>query len=194
MIHPDTEVRFIDNQKGKGLFAVRPIPCGTITWSLDPLDREIKPPELESYDPLYQEILLKYSFRNKRGNYIFCWDNCRYTNHSFNANCCLSPYDFQIAIKDIQAGEEVTDDYGYLNIIEPFEADAEGGDRTFVYPDDLLRFSDMWDAQLTAAFSRIMQVEQPLKKYLPPKTWETIQEIHQGKIKPLSIRTCYYKG
>jgi hypothetical protein len=88
----------------------------------------------------------------------------------------------------------VTDDYGYLNIIEPFEADAEGGDRTVVYPDDLLRFSDRWDVQLTAAFARIMQVEQPLKKYLPQRTWEIMQEIHQGKIKPLSIGTCYYEG
>jgi len=193
MIHPDTEVRFIDNNKGYGLFAVHPIPRGTVTWSLDPIDREIKPEEMAGYDAIYQEILLKYSFRNKKGNYIFCWDNCRYTNHSFMANCCLTPYEFQIAIRDIQPGEELTDDYGYLNIIEPFEADPEGGDRTVVYPDDLLRLSEKWDKQLEAAFSKMMQVEQPLKKFMPGKTWETMQAINQGRIKPLSIRTCYYE-
>ncbi len=192
MIHPDTEVRFIDKNKGYGLFAVSFIACGTITWCLDALDREIQPTELACYDAVYQEILLKYSFRNRRGNYIFCWDNCRYTNHSFRANCCLTPYEFQIAIRDIQPGEEITDDYGYLNIIEPFEADAEGGDRTVVYPDDLLRFAEKWDGQLVAAFPRMMQVVQPLQKFLPGKTWETIQAIDQGKIKPLSISTCYY--
>lgn len=192
MIHPDTEVRFIDDNKGYGLFAARFIACGTITWFFDALDREIQPAELAHYDPLYQEILLKYSFRNKRGNYIFCWDNCRYTNHSFKANCCLTPYEFEIAIRDIQPGEEITDDYGYLNIIEPFEADAEGGDRTVVYPDDLLHFAERWDAQLATAFPRVMQVAQPLQKYLPKKTWQTIQAIDQGKIKPLSISTCYY--
>ncbi|GAB6193089.1 SET domain-containing protein [Desulfocastanea catecholica] len=192
MIHPDTEVRFIDNNKGYGLFATTFIACGTITWCLDALDREIQPAELACYDPIYQEILLKYSFRNKRGNYIFCWDNCRYTNHSFKANCCLTPYDFEIAVRDIQPGEEITDDYGYLNIIEPFEADAEEGDRTVVYPDDLLHFAGRWDAQLAATFPRMMLVAQPLQKFLPGKTWQTIQAIHQGKIKPLSISSCYY--
>ncbi len=194
MIHPDTEVRYIDSNKGNGLFAVKAIPRGTITWSFDPLDREIPPEELAGYDLLYQEILLKYSFRNTKGNYIFCWDNCRYTNHSFKANCCLTPYEFQLAIRDIQSGEELTDDYGYLNIIEPFEADPEGGDRTVVYPDDLLRFSGKWDKQLESAFPRMMQVEQPLKKYLPRQTWETIEAINLGRIKPLSIRSCYYEG
>ncbi len=194
MIHPNTEVRFIDANKGYGLFAARLIPCGTVTWIFDPLDREIQPEELAGYDVLYQEILLKYSFRNKKGNYIFCWDNCRYTNHSFKANCCLTPYEFQLAIRDIQPGEELTDDYGYLNIIEPFEADPEGGERTVVYPDDLLRFSEKWDNQLANAFPQMMQVEQPLKKYLPQKTWETIEAINSGRIKPLSIRSCYYAG
>ena len=192
MIHPDTEVRYIDDNKGYGLFASRLISCGTVTWSFDPLDREISPEELATYDDLYQEILLKYSFRNKKGNYIFCWDNCRYTNHSFKANCCLTPYEFQLAIRDIQPGEELTDDYGYLNIIEPFEADPEGGDRTVVYPDDLLRFSDKWDQQLANAFPKMMQVSQPLKKYLPQKTWETIEAINSCRIKPLSIRSCYF--
>jgi hypothetical protein len=193
MIHPDTEVRFINNDKGYGLFAVQFIARGTITWCLDALDREIQPAELAAYDTLYQEILLKYSFRNKRGNYIFCWDNCRYTNHSFMANCCLTPYEFQIAIRDIEPGEEITDDYGYLNIIEPFETAAEGGDRTIVYPDDLLRYAARWDKQLAAAFPGMMQVAQPLQKFLPEKTWQTIQAIHQGEIEPLSISTCYYR-
>jgi hypothetical protein len=194
MIHPDTEVRFIDSQKGYGLFAVRLIPRGTITWCFDPLDREITPEELSGYPVLYQEILLKYSFRNNRGNYIFCWDNCRYTNHSFKANCCLTPYEFQLAIRDIEPGEELTDDYGYLNIIEPFEADSEGGDRTVVYPDDLLRFADMWDKQLEAALPHIMQVKQPLRKFLSGTTWPTMEAIDQERIKPLSIRTCYYEA
>jgi hypothetical protein len=194
MIHPHTIVQFIDNEKGFGLFATRPIPCGTITWTRDLLDREITPAEMEAYDPRYQEILLKYSFRNNIGNYIFCWDNGRYINHSFNSNCCLTPYDFEIAIRDIEAGEELTDDYGYLNIIEPFEALPEGGDRKIVYPDDLLRYAEMWDAKIKAAFPNLLRVDQPLRTYLEENTWETITHIRDGKAEMLSIRACHYEG
>lgn len=193
MIHPDTEVRFIDEQKGNGLFATRFIPCGTITWSLDQLDREITQAEMDRYSPLYQEILLKYSFRDKKGNYIFCWDNGRFINHSFQANCCLTPYNFEIAVRDIKAGEEVTDDYGYLNIIEPFEAAAENGDRSVVYPDDLLRYADRWDSQLEAAFPLLLQVEQPLQKYIQTGTWETVMKILQGETRMASIKHCYFE-
>ncbi|MBU1139021.1 MAG: SET domain-containing protein [Proteobacteria bacterium] len=192
MIHPKTEVRYIDEEKGYGLFATSPIASGTITWILDELDREIDPSEMARYDQKYQEILLKYSFRNNKGNYIFCWDNGRYINHSFNSNCCLTPYNFEIAVRDIMTGEEITDDYGYLNIIEPFEARAENGNRTVVYPDDLLHYAQLWDARIAAAFPRLLQLDQPLLKFLSHETLDTIQAVLQGKREMLSIRSCYY--
>lgn len=37
MIHPDTEVRFINPEKGYGLVATKFIPKGTITWVQDDL-------------------------------------------------------------------------------------------------------------------------------------------------------------
>lgn len=194
MIHPNTEVRYIDEEKGYGLFATSPIPRGTITWVLDELDRKIDPPEMEKYDKKYQEILLKYSFRNNKGTYIFCWDNGRYINHSFNSNCCLTPYNFEIAIRDIEAGEEITDDYGYLNIIEPFEARSEDGNRTVVYPDDLLHYAQLWDKRIAAAFPNLLQLEQPLWKFFPSEMRETVLEVLQGKREMLSIRSCYYDG
>ncbi len=194
MIHPHTEVRYIDEEKGHGLFATRLIPCGTVTWVLDEIDREITPSEMERYDAKYQEILLTYSFRNNKGNYIFCWDNGRYINHSFNANCCLTPYNFEIAVRDIQAGEELTDDYGYLNIVEPFEACFEGGNRTVVYPDDLLRYGEIWDAKIKKTFPDLLQVAQPLWNYLPADTLCNVLAILEGKGKMLSITSCHYNG
>jgi hypothetical protein len=194
MIHPSTEVRYIDDAKGYGLFATRGIVRGTITWTLDKLDRVLLPEEMESFDERYQEILLKYSFRNNQGSYVFCWDNGRYINHSFDANCCLTPYNFEIAIRDIEAGEEVTDDYGYLNIIEPFEADPEGGSRSVVYPDDLLVFAEVWDKKVQAAFPKISQVAQPLWDFLTDDTVQLVQAVLRGKREMLSIRSCYYEG
>lgn len=192
MIHPKTEVRYIDEEKGYGLFATSPIPRGTITWILDELDREIKPSEMDCYDQKYQDILLKYSFRNNKGNYIFCWDNGRYINHSFNSNCCLTPYNFEIAIRDINAGEEITDDYGYLNIIEPFEALPENGNRTVVYPDDLLTYAELWDEKIADAFPKLLQLDQPLWQFLSNETLKTLLAVLQGKKEMLSIRSCYY--
>lgn len=192
MIHPHTAVKYIDSDKGYGLVATGFIPCGTITWTLDHLDRVITPVEMEQQDPRYHDILMKYSFRNNRGEYIFCWDNGRYINHSFNSNCCLTPYNFEIAIRDIEAGEELTDDYGYLNIIEPFEASPEGGERAIVYPDDLLRYAEIWDKKLAAAFPNMLQVEQPLHRFLEPDILEILNDIKQGKTEMLSIRACYY--
>lgn len=194
MIHPNTEVRYVNEEKGHGLFATSPIPTGTIIWILDELDREITPAKMANYAQHYQDILLTYSFRNNKGNYVFCWDNGRYINHSFNANCCLTPYNFEIAVRDIKKDEELTDDYGYLNIIEPFTAQAEKGSRTVVYPDDLLRYGEMWDTKIAAAFPMILKVDQPLWKIFPAETLENVLAILQGKRKILSISTCYYDG
>ena len=194
MIHPHTEVRFIHEEKGTGLLATRFIPQGTIMWVMDKLDREIPPVEMESYDELHRDILLTYSYRNSCGNYIFCWDNGRYINHSFNPNCCLTPFKLEIAIRDIQAGEEITDDYGYLNIIEPFEALPEGGERRIVYPDDLLRLADVWDTKVAATLPFLNTVEQPLKPFVPTPVWNTLQDILVGNAKMPSLRTCYFPG
>lgn len=192
MIHPNTEVRYINNEKGYGLFATREIPRGTITWTLDHLDRVITQEVMEQQDHRYREILMKYSFRNNRGDYIFCWDNGRFINHSFNSNCCLTPYNLEIAIRDIAEGEEITDDYGYLNIIEPFEANADGGDRSVVYPDDLLRYADIWDEKIKAAFPALYKVEQPLKVYIEPGISAILEDIKKNRCELLSISTCYF--
>jgi len=192
MIHPATEVHYINSEKGFGLFATQHIPSGTITWILDPLDREFSQSQMDAIEPIFQDILLTYSFRNRKGNYIFCWDNGRYINHSFNANCSHTPYHFEVANRDINAGEEMTNDYGCLNIIEPFEALPESSNRTIVYPDDLLTYADTWDSQLKIVFPKLIQVEQPLKKYINSSTWTTIQEILEGTKTMASIRSCYY--
>ena len=128
MIHPKTELRFISKEVGYGVFATDFIPAGTITWVLDKLDREFRPEEFFAMDLVYQNIIDTYTFRNNIGNYILCWDHGRFVNHSFNSNCLTTAYDFEIAIRDILPGEQLTDDYGYLNIKDPFTAaDEEKG-------------------------------------------------------------------
>lgn len=195
MIHPDTELRFINEQIGYGVVALRPIPRGTITWVLDKLDRTFVPDEVERMDELYQMVLDKYTYRNAQGNHILCWDNARFVNHSSNANCLTTAYEFEIAIRDIAAGEELTDDYGYLNLEEPFEVVPEpGSNRTIIYPDDLLRYYPEWDEKLLQSFPKILQVDQPLFPLLDKRMQEKVKSIALGKTKMDSILNCYFRN
>lgn len=192
MIHPKTELKFISNEVGYGVVATEFIPAGTITWVFDKLDREFTPEDLETLEAIYQNILDTYTFRNNKGNYVLCWDNGRYVNHSFNSNCLTTAYDFEIAIRDIHPGEQLTDDYGYLNIPRPFRGIDEGTRRKIVYPDDLLRYYKVWDRKLLTVFKKITSHQQLLGELLDPKMWEEINAVVAGK-KPMdSILKNYY--
>lgn len=192
MIHPKTELRLISKEVGYGVVAKELIPAGTITWALDKLDREFNPEQVKKMDPIYQNILETYCYRNNKGNLVLCWDYGRYVNHSFKSNCLSTAYDFEIAIRDIQPGEELTDDYGYLNVTEPFKGIDEGTRRKTVYPDDLLKHYKGWDKKLIQNFPKIVQVEQPLQSLISPKLWQEIEDIAKGKKEMESIKSNYY--
>lgn len=192
MMHPHTELRFINEAIGHGVVATRDIPAGTITWVYDRLDREFTPEQIQQLHPLYAETMDKYCFRSGSGNWIFCWDHAKYVNHSFRSNCMTTAYEFEIAIRDIRAGEELTDDYGYLNVMQPFKAEDEGTDRTIVYPDDLLRHHELWDAALHNAWTGIVRVDQPLRALIEPDLWKKVQKIAKGQVQMDSILSCYF--
>jgi uncharacterized protein len=192
MIHPKTELRFISKEVGYGVFATDFIPAGTITWVLDKLDREFRPEEFFAMDLVYQNIIDTYTFRNNIGNYILCWDHGRFVNHSFNSNCLTTAYDFEIAIRDILPGEQLTDDYGYLNIKDPFTAVDEGTERKIVYPDDLVRYYKVWDEKILKVFGKINAYEQPLRVLIKDELWDKVQKIIAGKQQIDSILNNYY--
>lgn len=195
MLHPATEVRFVDPAIGSGVFATRLIPRGTIVWALDRFDRVYTVDAVRALEPVYQEILERYCFRNRRGEWIFCWDNTRYINHSFRSNCIATPYDCEIAVRDIQAGEELTNDYGFFNIIEPFDCLPEPGcERRRVLPDDLTRYAAEWDRLLAQAYPALLQVEQPLIDLLSPAQRQVLVAVSRGDLAPASIRTNYCEG
>ncbi len=192
MIHPLTELKFISNEIGYGVVAREFIPKGTITWVLDKLDREFSPLEIQTMEPIYQDILDFYTFRNNNGNYVLCWDNGRYVNHSFNSNCLTTAYDFEIAIRDILPGEQLTDDYGYLNIPYPFRGIDEGTRRKIVYPDDLVKYHKIWDKKIEKAFPLVTKVNQPLRTLISDEKWKEIEAIEKGEKQMLSILHNFY--
>ncbi|UII34880.1 SET domain-containing protein [Fulvivirga ulvae] len=194
MIHPHTELKFISKEIGYGVVATSFIPAGTITWVLDRLDREFTPSEVSEMEEFYKNILDVYAYRNGEGNFILCWDNGRFVNHSFNSNCFTTPYDFEIAVRDIHPGEQLTDDYGYLNLSEPFRPFPEGTQRKIVYPDDLPRYAKVWDKKLIKPFRLIPKLEQPLRELISNELWNKINNIASGKEEMESLLTIYYTG
>ncbi|XLS28868.1 SET domain-containing protein [Flavobacteriaceae bacterium M23B6Z8] len=192
MIHPSTVLQFISDEIGYGVVAKERIPKGTITWVQDELDIVITPSKLDEMSPIYQKTLDYYTFRNHEGNYILCWDHAKFVNHSFKSNCLTTPYDFEIAIRDIEVGEELTDDYGYLNIAKPFRAADEGTKRKTVYPDDLLKYHHKWDKLIKGAFFEIGNLPQPLFEIFSKEALEQVHGILEGKEELISILHCYY--
>jgi hypothetical protein len=193
MMHPHTELRFIDESIGYGVFATQFIPKGTITWILDELDQKLDESYVNSLDPILQENLIKYCYRDERGTYILCWDIARYVNHSFNPSCIATPYKFELAARDIYPGDELTDDYGYLNLDQPFYCLPEPkSTRTRVMPDDILQYYPEWDRQASEAFQFFSVIPQPLGHLVDRKYVEKVHAVAAGKETMDSILNCYY--
>ncbi len=192
-MHPDTEIRFISEEIGYGVVATKFIPKGTITWVQDELDQIYTPKQVKEMQDLSKKMIDKFSFRNNKGDFVLCWDTAKYVNHSFKSNCLSTAYDFEIAVRDILKDEELTDDYGYLNVTEAFPAKDEGTVRSTVYPDDLLHFHKEWDASLKDAFKDFDRVQQPLFKIVPPGIRQKVKEMILGKHPMDSILNLYYQ-
>jgi len=169
MIHPDSELRFVSPLIGYGLFATKIIPKGTITWVFDPLDQVISESECSAFSPVLRQYLKKYSYLNGNGDRILCWDHARYVNHSCIPACLAGGFDFEIAVRDILPGEEITDDYGTLNLDQGMICHCGATEcRGVLKPTDFLTYGEKWDREVEGAFFRLPEVPQPL--------WELVQE------------------
>jgi hypothetical protein len=192
MLHPHTELKFVSEAIGYGIYATQDIPKGTITWVKDELDRVFSPAEIKLMSESNLENLLKYTYRDRSGNYFFCWDLTRYVNHSYEANSMLTALGFEIAITDIKKGDEITNDYGTLNIIEPFECAHGPHEREFVRPDDLKKFYPKWDVLVNSAIDYAPKVDQPLNKFLTSQQKLKLNDIHMKKIPMPSMIENYF--
>ena len=169
-------------------FATQLIPKGTITWVRDDLDQTFSPAEILNFRPEYQDLLEKYSFIDRHGSAVLCWDLARYMNHSCDANCLGPGYEFEIAVRDIRPGEELTDDYGMLNLIDLFRCFCQHERcRKIIRPDDLAHLWQDWDDKLRSAFPLIRAVKQPLLPFL-----RNVGEVEEVTATPTQMRSCRY--
>lgn len=192
MMHPNTELRFVSEDVGLGVFATTFIPQGTIVWILDDLDIILEEDYVDSLDEIRQEIVYKYSYQNNEGQYILCWDHSRYMNHSFHPNCIATAYEFELAARDIYPGEQVTCDYGTMGEDEDFECVPEENTvRTKVKADDYLSLYLEWDEMAKQAFTHFNTVEQPLKHLISKEFIDKVNAVASGREPLDSILTTF---
>jgi hypothetical protein len=190
MLHPASELRYVSPGIGYGVFATRFIPKGTFTWVFDPLDQVIPQAKMNRVPPPLQQALDKYSYFSGRGDRILCWDHSRFVNHSCNPTSLAPGFDLEIAVRDIEEGEQVTEDYGSLNLETPFPcACGSRNCRGTIGPGDFDLYSQRWDALVAEAFTFIERVEQPLWDLVAEKA--AIKRVLAGEMQLPSCRVHF---
>ena len=176
MLHPSTEVREVNDQVGKGVFATADLPMGTITYAWDPLELEIQPDDPRLEDPSLAPAIERYSYIDPNGVRILSWDDAKYVNHCCQCNTMSTAYGFEIAIRNISAGEEITDEYGMFNLQSPMLVHcATGPCRKRVEATDLERNYRHWDRLVQAALKVAIGVDQPLWHLLDVTTTTAVE-------------------
>lgn len=170
MIHPGTTLKSVSDTIGVGIFAKTFIPKGTLVYVQDSLEIELSPSEFEALEEPLKAMAEKYSFIDPRGYRILSWDTAKYVNHSCDPNTMSAGYGFEIALRDIQPGEEITDEYGLFNLQHDIECLCGSGNcRKVIRSTDIDEYSASWDERIRGALQLIPEVEQPLMELMDPE-------------------------
>jgi uncharacterized protein len=190
MIHPDTELRFIDADIGVGVFATAPIRRGTVIWVLCRLDRILTPADIRTLPAPYLPIVEKYAYINADANHVLCWDHGRYVNHSCQPSMRGVGSEFEIALRDIMPGDHITCEYGALNLVEsmPCRCGAPRC-RGTISGGDVLDLWRAWDAEVAQTLPMAADVAQPLLAFA--RDAERFRAWVRGAEPFPSQRSCY---
>jgi hypothetical protein len=153
--------------EGRGIFAGEFIPLGTIVFYYSSFDRYLCKEEFQLL-PADQRIeLCKYGVEDEAGNWVVTNGDA---NHSCDAGILSLFADglyCDIAVKDLQIGEEITIDYGLLYSSFPWSMECRcqsphcRGTVGSGMPVDA-RTQELWQERISRAAGRIFDVEQAL--------------------------------
>lgn len=190
MIHPDTAIRFVSEQIGLGVYATADIPKGTLIYVRDPLELKLAPRDFNALDPAQKAAIEKYSYVDAQGHLVVSWDHAKYMNHSCECNTMGTAYGFEIALRDIGAGEELTTEYGVLNIQLEYEIGCGCRQcRGMLRSGDIDRFHGLWDERIVEALQQAPRVQQPLLPVMDAATRGELDAYFAGKSPYRSILT-----
>ena len=180
MFYPYASVSSSSGIQGSGVFATAPIATGTITYVKDALELEVNPTALEELAPPPRRHVEKYSYVEANGVHVVSRDLAKHVNHSCAANTLSTAWGFEIAIRDIPAGEEITSDYGLFNLAEPMDCRCGTDEcRYTIHADDFDLLVDDWDDWIRDAIAHIGLVEQPLLSALDMAVWVEVQTLER---------------
>ncbi len=175
MIHPSTELKKINDKIGYGVFATDFIPKGTIVYVQDELDIIVPKDDPRFENEALAKMIDHYSYKNPDGDYVISWDIGKYVNHRCDFNTISTGYGFEIAVRDIEKGEQITDEYAVLNI--EYEMDLDCGCqncRGRLRLTDFDMYYPQWDEIVKPVIDLIPNVEQPLTTFMDRKTKDAL--------------------
>lgn len=101
-----------DSRGGIGVFAKHDIKKGTVVWEWNDLfDKEMTVEEFNRFSDETKEFLRHYTYSPDDRILCYNFDNTRFVNHSETPNLFEISLGVEIAVRDIKAGEELTEDY-----------------------------------------------------------------------------------
>ena len=190
MLHPDTDVRLISPSIGRGVVVTRFIPKGTVVWVRCALDRRFAPAEVAALPAASRAQVELYAYVDEIGDSILCWDGGRYINHSCDPAMVGAGPDLEIAARDLAPGEDLTCEYGYLNLIRPLACQCGAAKcRGTIGRDDALSIHTERDAQVRDALALAGALPQPLRAYA--RDFHAFDALVEGRVTAPSVRNFH---
>ncbi|HEY3486899.1 MAG TPA: SET domain-containing protein-lysine N-methyltransferase, partial [Gammaproteobacteria bacterium] len=158
------------------------IPKGTIIYIQDPQETRLSPRQFNKLDYEQKSLVERYSYIDAQGHLVMSADHAKFMNHSCECNTIGTAYGFEIAIRNIAAGEELTAEYGVLNIQLEYEIGCDCANcRKILRITDIDQHYALWDQWITAVLPAIPRVPQPLWPRMDVATRNAVEACLSGR-------------
>lgn len=191
MMHPRAKRTTIDDGIGDGLVVDEPIPAGTLVWVEDEDDEVLTRRKLEQLSTCDRERWGLLGWATTDYDVVMCGDLARYVNHSCDPNTLCFGQRAMIATRDVAAGEELTEDYLFLNRIYRFtcrcgaprcrgQVNVTGPARDAIF--------QRGDRLLSSLAPRLFDVPQPLMHCLSAEERRWLVAFAAGQVRHPPLR------